>query len=399
MFRLDQVLDDARQLRDNTSELYRRLHRIPEIGLQLPKTRSEVLSALDGLPLELRLSESTSGITAVLRGDRPGPSVLLRGDMDALPLREDTGLDHRSEHPDVMHACGHDAHTAMLAGAARLLAGYTDRLAGSVVFMFQPGEEGFHGARYMIEEGVLDAAGERVSQALGLHLHAGLPSGLITTRPGPIMAAADRFDIRIIGQGGHGSLPHNSVDPIPAAAELVGALQTVISRRVSTFEPAVLSVCRITAGTTSNIIPEVAELEGTIRTLSEPVRTLIHDELTKVAEYVAAAHGCRAEVRIEPGYSATVNDDEVADRVLALAAELLGDSLVTPMPDPIMGAEDFSYVLREVPGAFAFLGACPPGADPATAPSNHSNRVVFDEDAFTGGVAMYSAFALDALDG
>lgn len=391
------VLGEATALGPRTVALRRRLHRAPELGLDLPLTRELVLEDLADLPLEIKLSESTSAITATLHGDRPGPAVLLRADMDALPLHEESGVEFSSGTDGVMHACGHDAHTAMLASAARLLAAHTDRLAGSVVLMFQPGEEGFHGARHMIHEGVLDAAGERVQRAFGLHVHAGLPTGTITTRPGPIMAAADRFTVRIVGRGGHGSLPHNAVDPIPAAAELVGALQTVITRRVSAFEPTVLSVCRITSGTTSNIIPEDAELEGTIRTLSDPTRALIRAEIAKVAEHVAAAHGCRAEVDVEPGYSATVNDDEVAADVLALAEELLGEDYVEQMPVPIMGAEDFSYVLQRVPGAFAFLGACPPELDPAVAPSNHSNRVVFDEDSFPHGVALYAAFALSAL--
>ncbi len=391
------VLAEAVALQPRTVGLRRDLHRHPELGLHLPRTQERLLRELADLPLELRRGTSTTSITAVLRGDRPGPSVLLRGDLDALPMPEDTGLDFASAVPGAMHACGHDTHAAMLASAARLLAAHTDALAGSVVFMFQPGEEGFHGARHMIHEGVLDAAGDRVRKAFALHISSSSSSGKISVRPGPIMAASDRFTVQVIGRGGHGSAPHYAQDPIPVAAELIGALQTVISRRVSAFEPAVLSICRIHAGTTSNVIPEMAELEGTMRTLSEPTRALVRAELTRICESVAAAHGCRALVDIEPGYPATLNDAAVASDVLQLAHDLVGERYAEQMDDPILGAEDFSYVLQRVPGAFAFLGACPQDLDPDHAPPNHSNRVIFDENAFAHGVAMYAAFALDAL--
>lgn len=391
------VLTESTALQPRTVALRRDLHRHPELGLELPQTQDRVLRELADLPLEIHRGRSTSAITAVLRGDRPGPAVLLRGDMDALPMPEDSGVDFASEVPGVMHSCGHDTHTAMLASAARLLTGHTDQLAGSVVFMFQPGEEGFHGARHMIHEGVLDAAGERVSSALALHLHGNASSGKVMTRPGAITAAADRFQVRVIGKGGHGSAPHRALDPIPAAAEMVGALQTGLARRLSAFEPAVLSVCRISAGTTSNVIPEVAELEGTMRTLSEPTRTMVREEATRVCESIAAAHGCRVVMDLEPGYPATFNDATVADRTLGLAAEMFGAEFAEPMEDPILGAEDFSFVLQRVPGALAFLGACQPEIDPDQAPPNHSNRVVFHEDAFVHGVAMYAAYALDTL--
>jgi hippurate hydrolase len=260
--------------------------------------------------------------------------------------------------------------------------------------MFQPGEEGYHGARHMIHEGVLDAAGERVERAFGLHIYNDAPSGLVQSRPGPIMASADSFVVRVTGRGGHGSAPHNAIDPMPAAAAMVGALQTMITRKVSVFAPAVLSVTRITAGTTNNIIPETAELEGTIRTLSEKTRALIRKELANVCESIGAAYGCRVLADIEPGYPVTVNDPVIATNVVALAAEVLGGDNAEVMADPVMGAEDFSYVLQRVPGAFAFLGGATPGTEAAP---NHSNRAVFDEDAMAHGVAVYAAFALDAL--
>jgi len=395
--RLAGLRAEAEALQSATVELRREIHRNPEQGLRLPVTQAAVLKALDGLPLELTLGKSTSSVTAVLRGGKPGPAVLLRGDMDALPLGEESGEEFASEVDGTMHACGHDMHVAMLASAARLLCAHVDELAGTVVFMFQPGEEGHHGARHMIHEGVLDAAGERVQRAMALHIHANMPSGHVFTRPGPIMASADKFLVTVTGQGGHASAPHNAIDPVPAAAAMVGALQTMITRRVNVFEPAVLTVGRITAGTTDNIIPEVAELQGTIRTLSEKTRALVRAELPKVCEAIGTAHGCKVYADIEPGYPVTVNNASNASAFVGLAAEVLGADRATVMPDPVMGAEDFSYVLQRVPGTFAFVGACPPDTDPLVAAPNHSNRVRYDEAAMPAGVAMYAAFALDAL--
>jgi len=391
------LLAEAKALQDQTVELRRELHRHPEQGLDLPLSQAAIVAALDGLPLEIQLGNASTSVTAVLRGGKPGRSILLRGDMDALPLQEDTGLEFASELDGTMHACGHDTHVAMLASAAKLLSAHVEELSGSIVFMFQPGEEGHHGARHMIHEGVLDAAGSRVERAFGLHIYNEARSGVIQTRPGPIMASADSFAIWVTGKGGHGSAPHRTIDPVPTAAEIVGALQTMITRRVSVFEPAVVSVTRIAAGTTTNIIPETAELEGTIRTLSEKTRALVRAEIPKLCEAIGTAHGCRVAVEITPGYPVTVNNDEVAEHVLSLAGEVLGVRNAEAMADPVMGAEDFSYVLQRIPGAFAFLGGRPADVDPADAAPNHSNRVVFDEDAMASGVAMYAAFALDAL--
>ncbi|GAA4539386.1 M20 family metallopeptidase [Amycolatopsis samaneae] len=391
------MIDEARALQQETVELRRTVHRHPEVGLHLPRTQAAIKEALAGLPLEITEGRSTTSLTAVLRGAKPGPAVLLRGDMDALPLSEETGLDFASEVEGVMHACGHDTHVAMLVSAAKLLSRRAGELAGSVVFMFQPGEEGEHGARHMIHEGVLDAAGERVERAFGLHIIGTARSGLVQVKPGPVMASADKFDVLVTGKGGHGSEPDSALDPVPAAAAMVGALQTMVTRRISVFEPAVITVGRITAGTTSNIIPETAELEGTIRTLSERTRALVREELPKVCEAVGAAHGCRVSVDVTPGYPVSVNDDRVAAEVANVAASLLGLSNVEILASPVMKAEDFSYVLQRVPGAFAFLGGRPQGTDPADAEDNHSSRVCFDEGAMVHGVALHAAFALNAL--
>lgn len=387
----------ARALQPRTVALRRQLHKHPEQGLNLPASQAAVLHALEGLDLKISTGKACSSITAVLEGAQPGPTVLLRGDMDALPLHEDSGLPFASEVAGSMHACGHDTHTAMLASSARLLHSRRDALAGKVIFMFQPGEEGYHGARHMIHEGLLDVTGELPTKALALHITSTAATGTVCCRPGVIMAAADSFLVRVTGKGGHAATPDGALDPIPVAASMVGALHTMVSRRVSVFEPAVLTVARITAGTTTNIIPETAEIEGTVRSLSEATRRTMHEEIARVCENIAAAHGCRVSVDLTPGYPSTVNDEAVAERLLELADAVLGGGHGAAMAHPAMTAEDFSYVLQRVPGALAFLGACPPGVSPAEAPPNHSNRVHFDESAFANGVAIYAAFALDAL--
>lgn len=392
----DNLVCAARTLQPRTVALRRALHRRPEQGLQLPGTQSAVLAALADLPIRVHTGQSTTSVVGVLEGGRPGPTVLLRADMDALPLTECSGVPFSSERPGVMHACGHDMHVAMLASAARLLAEQRAELEGRVVLMFQPGEEGFHGARHMLDEGLLDIAG-MPERALALHITSTLDCGLVQSRPGAIMGSSDVLKVAVTGRGGHASAPQHAVDPVPAAAAMVGAIQTMITRTVNVFDPAVVTVTRITAGTSSNIIPESAELEGTIRALSEHTRSKVHEDIRRVCEHVAAAYGCSCEVRVEHGYPVTVNDEEVGTQVLDVARRVLGDRHAETMPDPMMGAEDFSYVLAKVPGAMAFVGACPPGCEPDAAPANHSNRVVFDESAMVHGVALYTGFALEVL--
>jgi amidohydrolase len=390
---------EARRVQPRTVALRRALHRRPEIGLDLPVTRDAILTELADLPLRLHLGREVSSVVGILEGGRPGPTVLLRADMDALPLQEDTAVEFRSETDGAMHACGHDTHVAMLASAARVLANHREDLGGRVLFMFQPGEEGFHGARHMISDGLLDRHGPAglPKAAYALHISATLPSGEVHTRPGPIMAAADVLRVTVVGRGGHASAPHDAVDPVPAAAAMVGALQTMMTRKVDTHQPAVLTIARITAGTTNNIIPETAELEGTLRTMSEPVRLGLREEIRRVCRHTALAHDCTARVDIEPGYPVTVNDPAATTTLGDVATRLIGARKVATMPTPIMGAEDFAYVLERVPGALAFLGACSPGADPLGAAPNHSNRVTFDEAAMVPGVALYAGLALHHL--
>lgn len=393
------LLDQARRLAPEAVALRRALHRVPEPGLDLPATQRLVLDALDGLGLEIGTGRALSSVTATLTGAADGPTILLRSDMDALPVTEDTGLPFASGTPGLMHACGHDAHMAMLVGAARLLAGRRDALAGRVVFMFQPGEEGDHGARHMIEEGVLEASGARADAAFALHVHPNLPAGTVWLRPGPQMAASDRFRVVVRGRGGHASAPHTTCDPVPVACEIVLALQTMVTRSLAADDSAVLSVTRLTAGTATGVIPDTAELGGTLRTLTEPTRRRLHEAIARVAQGVAAAHGATAEATVEPGYPVTVNDTAFTDFVLRTARDALGTDAVDVLAAPQMTAEDFSYVLRAVPGALAFLGACPPGRAPHEAPSLHSSRMAIDEDVIATGIACEAAVALALLAG
>ena len=393
-----EILSAAYNDADRTIELRRRIHRHPEVGLDLPRTQATVLEALADLPLELTTGTRVSSVVGVLRGARPGPTYLLRADMDALPVQEDTGLPFASEVPGVMHACGHDTHVAMLLGAARLLAERRDELAGQVLLMFQPGEEGLHGARYMLEEGLLDAVpGSPVAGAFAMHVISTMASGSVQVRPGPAMAAADHWQVTVRGRGGHASMPHAAADPIPAAAEIVLALQSMVTRTVDVFDPAVVTVAHLVAGMRDNVIPESAFLEGTIRTLSAARRAEVVAAVERIATHVAAAHGLTAEWVHEQGYPVTVNDPGVAQRVGEVVTQLLGAGGLELMRAPLMGAEDFSYLLQEVPGAMAFLGTCPQGSEPGTAAPNHSNLVVFDEEPLPAGVALYAAMALDAL--
>jgi amidohydrolase len=392
------LLEAAKAIQPDVIAIRRRIHRQPEIGLDLPKTQAVVLEELSKLGLEGRPGKSLSSVVAVIEGGRPGPTVLLRADMDALPLLEDTGHDFSSEIDGAMHACGHDTHVAMLLGAARLLEERRAELPGKVILMFQPGEEGLGGAKAMIEEGLLEAAGPTApTGALAVHIGTRYPTGEVHLRPGPQMAATDVIRIWVRGRGGHASAPHLALDPIAVAAEIVLALQAMVTRRIDVFDPAVVTIAQITAGTTNNIIPESVFLFGTIRTVSEESRAEVRAGVRRVAEGIAAAHGATAEVELEAGYPVTINDPAFTAFVMDTARSLIGAAKVAELPAPIMGAEDFSYVLQRVPGAMAFVGARPDGLDPATAPQNHSNVVVFDEPAMAVGVSLYTAVAIRHL--
>jgi hippurate hydrolase len=388
-----ELLADAGRRLDAAVALRRRIHARPETGLDLPVTQEAVLDALDGLGLDPSTGTATTSVVAVLQGDRPGPTTLLRADMDALEMPESTGLDFASTVDGKMHACGHDAHVAMLVGAARVLADHRTEL-GRVVLMFQPGEEGHGGARIMLDEGLLATHGQ-IDRAFAIHVTPNMPSGLVGCRAGPMLASCDEFRIIVTGRGGHASMPHDATDPVPVACEIVTALQSMVTRVVPAFDPAVVTVTRIVAGTAFNVIPESVTCEGTVRSVSDASRDLAITGLLRVAEHVAAAHGCQAAVEViaDSHYPVTVNDATAAARTLSVARDLIGPGRVVQMPTPVMGAEDWSYVLQRVPGCMAFLGAGPPGVKhPAP---NHSNRMLIDEAAMATGIALHAAMVLN----
>ena len=392
------IRDEAAEIAGEVAELRHAIHREPEIGLDLPKTQRKVLAALDGLPLEVSTGRGLSSVTAVLRGGRPGPAVLLRGDMDALPVTEETDLPYASQIPGAMHACGHDLHTAMLAGAARLLSARRAELPGTVIFMFQPGEEGYAGARHMIGEGVLDAAGQRPVAAYALHVSSNrLRCGVFSTRPGPMLAAADQITVTVHGRGGHASQPQRAADPVPAACEIVLALQTLVTRKFDVFDPVVITVGSFHAGTADNVIPDRATLLATARSFSPKSRDALQQLVPRLARDIAAAHGLTADAEYSAEYPVTVNDTAEAAFAAEVIAAAFGPEQGENARDPITGAEDFSFVLEQVPGAFVILGACPPGRDPETAPTNHSAVAVFDDSALADGTALYAELALRRL--
>ena len=392
----DSLRQEAQALAPELVRMRRTLHQHPEVGLQLPKTQEAVLSELDGLGLEISTGISTTSVTAVLRGARPGPSVLLRGDMDGLPITEQTGLDFASKESGAMHACGHDLHTAMLIGAARLLSAHREALAGDVVFMFQPGEESWDGASYMLREGVLDASGQRVSSAYGIHVMANIDRGVFTTRPGTFMAAMSALTVTVRGDGGHGSVPYRAKDPISVAAQLVGDLQTLVTRRFDIFDPVVVTVGRFQAGTARTIIPKEATIEATVRTFSTQAQERAEREMTRLCRGVAAAYDVDVDVDFKHEYPPTVNHPEHAAFVQSVATETFGPDRFSILAAPHPGAEDFSRVIAEVPGCYLFLGARVGEAGQAV-PDIHSANVLFDESVLPDGALLHTRLAIQAL--
>jgi amidohydrolase len=366
--------------------LRREIHREPELGFDTEKTAEKVLAALDGLPLDIETGVAENGIVATLEGEGDGPTVALRADMDALPIQEETGLPFASEVEGRMHACGHDGHTGMLVGAAHALSGMRDRLGGSVKFIFQPAEEGGGGGKVMVDEGVV----EDVSSIFALHLWPGLPFGKVATKAGPIMAAADAFEMEIRGSGGHGAMPHLAADAVVIAAQVVTALQTVVSREVDPVEPAVLTVGEIGAGTAFNIIPEKARLGGTVRTLNPDLRERMPGRMEAVARGVAKGMRGDADLDYDFSYPVTVNDEVAAGYALGVAENLFGAQSVQELPNPSMTAEDFAFYLEKVPGSFVWLGV---GEDIS---GLHTPQFAFDEEILPRGSALLTALALEA---
>lgn len=387
------VFAEASNFLPEVIELRRKIHANPELGNHLPQTTAAVLASLEGLDLDIRMSERTTSVVATLHGAKPGKRILLRGDMDALPMPEDNDLPFASRNPGMMHACGHDSHTAMLMGAAKVLKQHQENLAGTVDFFFQTGEEGHFGAREVLEEGLFEAPNSP-DAVFALHITPLLKAGVFTGKPGPLLAAADFFQMTVKGKGGHASMPHDCIDPIPVACEIVQAFQSFVTRRIPAFDPVVLTTTKIEAGTTSNVIPEVANAMGTLRSTSEKSRNLAHEGLAKIAQKVGEAHDCEVIFEMDKGYPVTVNEDAFVNFARQTVVDLFGDQCYLPMRS-MMGAEDFSYLLQRFPGAMFFLGVKP--EDDSLAAPCHSNRMILNEDAMAHGVALHAEIALNFL--
>jgi hippurate hydrolase len=397
----ERLIADAAAIAERITALRRAIHAEPELGLRTPKTRDKVRAALAHLPLEWREGTSTTGAVAVLRGGAgSGRSVLLRGDMDALPMPEETGLPFASAVPGTMHACGHDAHTAMLAGAAELLCARVDSLEGDVRFMFQPGEEGFHGARLMLEDGLLGGTGDwpLPDAAFALHVMPTAPHGLVAGRTGPLLAAADQLDIVVEGRGGHASMPHQTRDPVPVACEIVTALQAMVTRQFDAHDPVVVTITMIEAGTAHNVIADRVHLRGTMRSLSRENRARLPEAVRLVAAGIAGAHGLTAEVTITEGFPVTICDARAVDFAERVTREMFGPQAFHRLDAPIMGAEDFAYVLDQVPGAMFFLGVSHEGEDWTKCCGIHSSRMVLDESVMPRGSALLAGLAQTFLE-
>ena len=393
------LLESARALQDRIVSLRRAIHAEPELGLQTPMTSAKVRKALAHLPLEWREGGATTGMVATLEGTKTSTGktrrVLLRGDMDALPMPEETGLEFASTIAGRMHACGHDTHTAMLAGAAELLCAKRAEFSGSVQFMFQPGEEGHHGARFMLDDGLIDPLPDA---AFALHIMPNAAHGVVAGKAGPLMAAADQFDITVTGKGGHASMPHDTLDPVPAAAAIVTALQTMVTRRFKAADAVIVTVTQLDAGTTHNVIANHATLKGTMRTLSPGHRSKVNALLRETAAGIAQAHGVEAEVTITEGFPVTICDQRAVTLGERATVEALGQGSWRDLPAPIMGAEDFAYILEKVPGAMFFLGVAPEGDNWSSCCGIHSSRMHVDESALPNGTAVLAGCALRFLE-
>ena len=393
---LEVILNEAEKISGEIIELRREFHAFPELSWEEVKTTSKIREILEDLGydnIKTGFGGTNSGVTAELNGDSPGPCVALRADIDALPLHEENDVPYRSRNEGVMHACGHDAHTAMLLGTARILAGIREHISGKVKLIFQPGEEaGFNsGAETMIREGAL----EGVDAIGGLHIWSNVPSGEVAFRKGAIMASADVWEVEIHGKGGHGSMPHKAVDPTIAAATIITTVQTVVSRELDPQDTVVVSLGQIEAGTAPNIIPERAVLKGSIRTTSPEVREALPEKIERIMKGICEALRCRGELVYTNIYPVTVNDPDITDTAVRMAEEMLGRECVKEA-NLVMGSEDFSYYEEKVPGTFFFLGCGNP--EKGTEEQHHSPRFNVDEDVLYKGAALLAGFAWSYLN-
>ena len=385
---------DIRQLVNAHKELIintrQDLHQIPETGYTEEKTSAYVAAYLEREGLEVQTGIAQFGVVGLLQTGKPGPTVMIRADMDALPLKEETGLSFASIHEGVMHACGHDAHMAMALGAASVLTQMKNDLNGAIKFVFQPAEEGPGGAKPMIDAGVME--NPQVDYAIGCHVWPDIPEGTIGVRPGPFLAAMDRYDLKIIGKGGHGAMPHICVDALEVGTQVVNALQRISSRHMNPLKPVVVTVGSFHAGTAFNVIPGEAELSGTTRTFDLEIWDSWEQRLEKVIRGVCESMGADFEFKFAKGYPPTINDESMAELVHRCAAEVVGHEMVV-VPDQTMGGEDMSYFLQRAKGCFFALGVGREGT-----PSVHNPKFDFNEDVLPLGVETHCRVAMEILN-
>lgn len=386
------VFQKATGLRQNIIQLRREFHQHPELPLKEFETAKKVEKILKELDLETKMLVNGTGVRGILHGRKSGKTIALRADMDALPIQEETDLPYKSTNPGVMHACGHDAHTAMLLGAAMLLAEWRAELEGNVVFLFQPAEEIGEGAKRMVAEGALDG----VDNIVAIHVSSTIDSGTFNYHCGSMMAAGDFFDVNITGKGGHGGLPHLTIDPIPIAAHAISALQTLVSREIDPLESAVVSICKMeTSGQAYNIIPESVTFGGTIRCHNPALREFLPKRIRDILEGVVHAMRGRYEFNLMETFPVTINDERLTTFVAKVATELLGKDRVSQMK-PLMASEDFSYYLQNIPGSFVYLGI--KNIEKGIVYPHHHPRFDIDEEVLPIGTALNAAVAIAYLN-
>ncbi len=386
-------LREAQGLFEYTRDLRRDFHQHPELGFQEVRTAGIVARELNQLGLEVSTGVGKTGVVATLEGGNPGPVILARFDMDALPIQEETGAEYASRTPGVMHACGHDGHTAAGLAVARILEAHKAELNGTVKLVFQPAEEGLGGAEAMVADGVLE--NPRPDRSLSMHMWNEKPVGWIGVTPGPAMSASDRFTVKIIGRGGHGAAPHLGVDPVVAGAQVISALQNIVSRNVPPLESAVVTVTSMNGGEAFNVIPETVELRGTIRSFKPEVRDLVLERFQEIVVGVSEAMGCQAEVALRKITPATVNDLEMAERVRGVASRILPQAELDT-DERTMGSEDMAYLMDDIPGCYFFVGSA--NHDQGLDAAHHHPKFDFDESALPRAAALMAASVVEFLD-
>jgi amidohydrolase len=391
------VLTQAQAMLPELQTLRRKLHAMPEFGLQLPNTLKVILEQIEGLGT-ITTSKQISSAVLHIKGSQPGPTVLLRADMDALAVVEDTGLEYASTN-GYMHACGHDLHMAMGVGAAKILASRKDQLKGDVIVFFQPGEEGHHGADFMLEHGDHMVTGNKPIRAYGLHVFSSYPLGMMGSKAGPLMSSSGDMFVTVTGSGGHGSMPWLSKDPISVLSEIMSALQTMVTKRFNAFDPVIVNIGWVSAGdqATTNVIPESASFGATVRVFSEENAAKLKTFTKELAESIAKGFGLTATVEFSVPTKVLVNNPEAIKSVEQVTSRIFAPGRYINLPTPIAGGEDFASIVHEIPGAFVFMGAAPVGVDTATAATNHSNKAVFDDAVLADGAALLAELAIDAL--